>query len=121
MVHGPLEFLRYQELNHAHPLPVPRPGLAMRAVRPSSHVRIDDLSATAGVSKQFISDVEHCKPTEADMMALASETRHLEAVEAKRRQDRARPLARSEMAPAKLAGAICDGLWRRPDAPVEVA
>ena len=38
-------------------------GLAIRAVRRSSHVRIDDLAATAGVSKQFTSDVEHGKPT----------------------------------------------------------
>ncbi|MGH8199296.1 MAG: helix-turn-helix transcriptional regulator [Steroidobacteraceae bacterium] len=38
-------------------------GLAVRAVRRSSHVRIDDLAATAGVSKQFTSDVEHGKPT----------------------------------------------------------
>lgn len=38
-------------------------GLAIRAVRRSSHVRIDDLAATTGVSKQFTSDVEHGKPT----------------------------------------------------------
>lgn len=38
-------------------------GLAIRAVRRSTHVRIDDLAATAGVSKQFTSDVEHGKPT----------------------------------------------------------
>lgn len=38
-------------------------GIAIRAVRRSSHVRIDDLAATAGVSKQFTSDVEHGKPT----------------------------------------------------------
>lgn len=38
-------------------------GLAIRAVRRASHVRIDDLAATAGVSKQFTSDVEHGKPT----------------------------------------------------------
>ncbi len=38
-------------------------GLAVRAVRRSSRVRIDDLAATAGVSKQFASDVEHGKPT----------------------------------------------------------
>ena len=38
-------------------------GLAIRAVRKGSHVRIDDLAATAGVSKQFTSDVEHGKPT----------------------------------------------------------
>lgn len=38
-------------------------GLAIRAVRRSSHVRIDDLAATAGVSKQFTSDAEHGKPT----------------------------------------------------------
>lgn len=38
-------------------------GLAIRAVRRSSRVRIDDLAMTAGVSKQFTSDVEHGKPT----------------------------------------------------------
>lgn len=38
-------------------------GLAIRAVRRHSHVRIDDLAATAGVSKQFTQDVEHGKPT----------------------------------------------------------
>jgi DNA-binding XRE family transcriptional regulator len=38
-------------------------GLAIRAVRKSTHVRIDDLAATAGVSKQFTSDAEHGKPT----------------------------------------------------------
>ena len=38
-------------------------GLAIRAARRTSHVRIDDLAATAGVSKQFTSDVEHGKPT----------------------------------------------------------
>ena len=38
-------------------------GLAVRAVRRHSRVRIDDLAATAGVSKQFTQDVEHGKPT----------------------------------------------------------
>ena len=38
-------------------------GLAIRAVRRHSRVRIDDLAATAGVSKQFTQDVEHGKPT----------------------------------------------------------
>ena len=38
-------------------------GLAIRAVRKSTRIRIDDLAATAGVSKQFTSDVEHGKPT----------------------------------------------------------
>lgn len=38
-------------------------GLAIRAVRRSTHVRIDDLAATAGVSKQFTSDVERGKAT----------------------------------------------------------
>ncbi|MDB5883964.1 MAG: transcriptional regulator [Polaromonas sp.] len=42
---------------------VPDLGLALRAVRRSSHVRLDDLAAMAGVSKQFVSDVEHGKPT----------------------------------------------------------
>jgi transcriptional regulator with XRE-family HTH domain len=38
-------------------------GAAIRAVRRSSRVRIDDLAATAGVSKQFTQDVEYGKPT----------------------------------------------------------
>ena len=38
-------------------------GLALRAVRRQSRVRIDDLAGTAGVSKQFTQDVEHGKPT----------------------------------------------------------
>ena len=38
-------------------------GLAVRAVRRHSRVRIDDLAATAGVSKQFTQDVEYGKPT----------------------------------------------------------
>jgi transcriptional regulator with XRE-family HTH domain len=38
-------------------------GLAVRAVRRRSRVRIDDLAATAGVSKQFTQDVEYGKPT----------------------------------------------------------
>jgi hypothetical protein len=38
-------------------------GLIVRAVRRSTHVRIDDLAAIAKVSKQFASDVELGKPT----------------------------------------------------------
>ncbi len=38
-------------------------GLCIRAVRRSSRVRLDDLAATAGLSKQFVSDVEHGKET----------------------------------------------------------
>jgi transcriptional regulator with XRE-family HTH domain len=38
-------------------------GLALRAARRASHVRLDDLAALAGVSKQFVSDAEHGKPT----------------------------------------------------------
>ena len=38
-------------------------GLAVRAVRRSSDVRLDDFAATAGVSKQFASDVERGKPS----------------------------------------------------------
>jgi transcriptional regulator with XRE-family HTH domain len=38
-------------------------GAAIRAVRRFSHVRIDDLASTAGVSKQFTQDVEHGKST----------------------------------------------------------
>jgi transcriptional regulator with XRE-family HTH domain len=38
-------------------------GLVVRAARRSSDVRLDDLAAAAGVSKQFTSDVEHGKTT----------------------------------------------------------
>jgi transcriptional regulator with XRE-family HTH domain len=37
--------------------------LVVRSVRRTSKIRLDDLAATAGVSKQFASDVEHGKPT----------------------------------------------------------
>ena len=38
-------------------------GLFIRSVRRSSGVRIDDLASTAGVSKQFVQDVELGKPS----------------------------------------------------------
>jgi len=38
-------------------------GLMIRAVRKSTNVRQDDLSAVAGVSRQFAIDVERGKPT----------------------------------------------------------
>ncbi len=38
-------------------------GLALRAVRRTSKLRLDDMAATAGVSKQFASDVELGKET----------------------------------------------------------
>lgn len=38
-------------------------GLAMRAVRQTSRVRLDDLAGTARLSKQFVQDVEYGKPT----------------------------------------------------------
>lgn len=38
-------------------------GRVVRAVRQHSKVRLDDLAATAGVSKQFTTDVEHGKST----------------------------------------------------------
>ena len=47
-------------------MPVPSTaelGLLIRSVRRASGVRIDDLAATAGLSKQFVQDVEHGKPT----------------------------------------------------------
>jgi transcriptional regulator with XRE-family HTH domain len=47
-------------------MPIPSPaelGLLIRSVRRASGVRIDDLAATAGLSKQFVQDVEHGKPT----------------------------------------------------------
>jgi len=38
-------------------------GFALRAVRKSAKVRLDDLSQTAGVSKQTTANVEKGKPT----------------------------------------------------------
>lgn len=38
-------------------------GMALRAARKGSAVRLDDLADMAGVSKQFVSDVEYGKPT----------------------------------------------------------
>ena len=38
-------------------------GLAVRASRREAGVRLDDLASLAGVSKQFVSDTEHGKPT----------------------------------------------------------
>jgi len=38
-------------------------GFALRAVRKSAKVRLDDLSQTAGVSKQTTANVEHGKST----------------------------------------------------------
>ncbi len=38
-------------------------GLALRATRRSGKVRLDDLAQIAGVSKQFVSDVEYGKQT----------------------------------------------------------
>ncbi len=37
-------------------------GLAVRATRKTAGVRIDDLAAAIGVSKQFASELEHGKP-----------------------------------------------------------
>lgn len=42
---------------------VPDLGLALRATRRSAKVRLDDLAGMAGVSKQFVSDVEYGKST----------------------------------------------------------
>jgi transcriptional regulator with XRE-family HTH domain len=38
-------------------------GALIRTVRRAGGIRLDDLAATAGVSKQFVSDVERGKPT----------------------------------------------------------
>lgn len=38
-------------------------GLVLRAARRHAGVRLDDLAATARVSKQFVSDLEYGKPT----------------------------------------------------------
>jgi len=45
-------------------------GLALRAVRKAGGVRLDDLSAAIGVSKQFTSELEHGKPTAQLGLAL---------------------------------------------------
>jgi transcriptional regulator with XRE-family HTH domain len=38
-------------------------GLLIRSVRRASGLRLDDLAATAGLSKQFVQDVEYGKST----------------------------------------------------------
>lgn len=38
-------------------------GSAIRALRKRARIRIDDFAATAGVSKQFMTDLENGKPT----------------------------------------------------------
>lgn len=38
-------------------------GLALRAARRASRIRIDDAAALAGLSKQYVGDAEHGKPT----------------------------------------------------------
>lgn len=38
-------------------------GVAIRAVRKRAGIRIDDFAITAGVSKQFMTDLENGKPT----------------------------------------------------------
>ena len=38
-------------------------GGVLRAVRKHSKIRLDDLAGFAGVSKQFVSDLEHGKET----------------------------------------------------------
>lgn len=38
-------------------------GRILRSVRKSTNVRLDDLAGFAGVSKQFVSDLEHGKQT----------------------------------------------------------
>ncbi|HCY15970.1 MAG: hypothetical protein A2Z93_09220 [Curvibacter sp. GWA2_64_110] len=38
-------------------------AILIRATRKAAHMRIDDLAATAGLSKQFVGDVETAKPT----------------------------------------------------------
>ena len=42
---------------------VPDLGIALRAARKAAGVRLDDLADMAGVSKQFVSDVEYGKQT----------------------------------------------------------
>jgi predicted transcriptional regulator len=46
-------------------------GAVLRAVRKASRVRIDDLALLAHLSKQFVQDVEHGKPTAQIGKALA--------------------------------------------------
>jgi transcriptional regulator with XRE-family HTH domain len=38
-------------------------AVLLKAVRKSARIRQDDLAATAGLSKQFVADVERGKPT----------------------------------------------------------
>ncbi|RYE80037.1 MAG: transcriptional regulator [Oxalobacteraceae bacterium] len=38
-------------------------GIAIRALRKGAGIRIDDFAMTAGVSKQFMTDLENGKPT----------------------------------------------------------
>lgn len=38
-------------------------GVAIRALRKRAGIRIDDFAVTAGVSKQFMTDLENGKPT----------------------------------------------------------
>lgn len=38
-------------------------GLVIRAIRKHGKVRIDDFAASAGVSKQYVMDLEYGKPT----------------------------------------------------------
>lgn len=46
-------------------------GFAVRAVRKNAGVRLDDLAATVGVSKQFATELEHGKPGIRFALALA--------------------------------------------------
>jgi hypothetical protein len=58
------KILRVQEYLNAitHPNRVADLGFALRAARRSGKVRLDDFAQIAGVSKQFVSDVEYGKP-----------------------------------------------------------
>ena len=46
-------------------------GSAIRALRKRARIRIDDFAATAGVSKQFMTDLENGKPTVQMGMVLS--------------------------------------------------
>jgi transcriptional regulator with XRE-family HTH domain len=45
-------------------------GLAVRAARKAGHVRLEDIAAATGISKQFTSELEHGKPTAQLGLAL---------------------------------------------------
>ena len=66
-------------------------GLVIRAIRKHGKVRIDDLAASAGVSKQYVMDLEYGKPT--IRMGLAFKVMEELGITGRRSQRARRPLA----------------------------